>query len=75
MSAKRRAITTRFKSEAEMVAGVENDLISARRGSRFEDVVFHLDELVAVHTHTEDDLLRARCAALLSAPETVQKAT
>ena len=73
MSAKRKA-TPRFKSETEMVAGVENDLIAARRESRFEDALFHLGELVAVHTNTEDGSLRARCATLLSAPETVQKA-
>lgn len=73
MSAKRKA-APKFKSEAEMVAGVESDLIAACHESRFDDVLIHLDELLGAHKNTQDDALRARCAVLLSAPATVKKA-
>ena len=53
--------------EVESVAAIEKDLAAARRVGRFEDVLFHLGELVAVHMHTESEPLRLRCAQLLAA--------
>jgi hypothetical protein len=70
MSAKRKAI----KSEAQTIAAIEKDLVSARREGRFEDALHHLDEIFVLHKHTETDAVKAHCAALLAAPETLQAA-
>jgi hypothetical protein len=51
--------------EIASVTAIENDLVTARRKSRVEDMLFHLGELVAVHAHTENDSLKQRCALLL----------
>ncbi len=61
------------KSEAESVGIIEKDLAAARREGRFEDALHHLDELFVIHKHTESDQVKACCAALLAAPETLQK--
>jgi hypothetical protein len=58
----------------ETVTNIETDLVAARREGRFEDALHHLDEIFVFHLHTASDLIRARCAALLSAPETLQVA-
>jgi hypothetical protein len=55
-----------------IISAIEIDLVSARREGRFEDALHHLDEIFAVHKHTECDEARARCVVLLSAPETLQ---
>jgi hypothetical protein len=62
------------KSEAEILVAIENDLVTARREGRFEDALHHLDEIFAIHMHTESEPTRLRCAALLADPETLQKA-
>jgi len=54
-------------TEAESVAAIEIDLTAARRDERFADAVFHLEELMAVHMHTNSEPLRLRCAQLLAA--------
>ena len=61
------------KSEAEILVNIENDLATARREGRFEDALHHLGEILGVHVNTESETVKARCAALLSAPETLQK--
>jgi hypothetical protein len=61
-------------SDTETVTNIEADLAAARREGRFEDALHHLDEIFVFHMHTACDLIRARCAALLSAPETLQAA-
>jgi hypothetical protein len=62
------------KSEAALLADIENDLVAARREGRFEDALHNLDEIFVIHLHTEKEPTRLRCAALLAAPETLQKA-
>lgn len=62
------------KSEVETVAAIETDLAAARREGRFEDALHHLDEIFVLHKHTESEPIKARCATLLAAPETLQKA-
>lgn len=52
---------------------MEKDLIKARREGRFEEALLCLDEIFVYHKYTEDNAVRARCAALLAAPETFQK--
>ena len=61
-------------SDTETVSNIETDLAAARREGRFEDVLHHLDEIFVFHMHTASDRIRARCAALLSAPETLHAA-
>jgi hypothetical protein len=56
------------------ISAIELDLVGARREGRFEDALHHLDEIFVFHMHTASDLIRARCAALLAAPETLQAA-
>jgi hypothetical protein len=63
-----------IKSEAETIASIEMDLVGARREGRFEDALHHLDELFVIFKHSESDPARTLCAALLAAPETLQKA-
>jgi len=53
--------------EIESFAAIVTELGVARREGRFEDALFHLEEILAVHTHTESNPLRARCAELLAA--------
>jgi hypothetical protein len=60
--------------EIKHVDEIERDLAAARRESRFKDALEHLDEIFVIHLHTENEPLRARCAALLAAPETLHKA-
>jgi hypothetical protein len=55
--------------EVTSVTAIENDLVTARREGRFEDALHHLDEIFVIHTHTESEPTKARCAALLAAPE------
>ena len=71
MSANRKTVV---KSEAQTVTEIERDLIAARRESRFEDALHHLDEIFVFHKHTDSDAMRARCAVLLAAPELQQAA-
>lgn len=65
MSANRKAI----KSEAQSVTEIEKDLVAARQQGRFKRALYHLDEIFVMHKHTESEPIRARCAALLAAPE------
>ena len=51
--------------EVESVAAIETDLATARNEGRVEAVLFHLEELGAVHLHTENELLQKRCAKLI----------
>jgi hypothetical protein len=60
--------------DLSIVSVIEVDLVAARRESRFEDALHHLDEIFVLHKHTESDATRVRCAALLAAPETVLQA-
>ena len=53
--------------EVESVVAIAKDLATARRESRFGDALFHLEEILAVHMHTESNPLRTRCAELLAA--------
>jgi hypothetical protein len=62
------------KSEAEILADIEADLVSARRESRFEDALHHLDEIFVIHLHTGSEATKSRCAVLLAAPELQQAA-
>ena len=68
------ASTNQKTSATETVTNIEKDLVVARREGRFEDALHHLDEIFVFHKHTASAQIRARCAALLSAPETLQKA-
>jgi hypothetical protein len=60
--------------ETESFTAIVTDLGAARREGRFEDALHHLDEIFAIHQHTESAPLRARCAASLAVPETLQQA-
>jgi hypothetical protein len=53
----------------EALTNIEADLVAARREGRFEDALHHLDEIFVCHKHTQSAQIRARCAALLAAPE------
>ena len=55
--------------DVSIVSAIEVDLVAARRESRFEDALHHLDEIFVLHMHTDSDAIRSRCAALLAAPE------
>jgi len=57
------------RSEAELLADIEKDLVASRREGRFEDALHNLDEIFVMHLHTESEPTRLRCAALLAAPE------
>jgi hypothetical protein len=60
--------------EVKHVEEIERDLAVARREGRFEEALEHLDEIFVTYIHTEDKPLKARCAALLAAPEILHKA-
>jgi pentatricopeptide repeat protein len=62
------------KWENEMVTRIEKDLSAARREGRFDDALYYFEEMLAVHMNTESEPVKARCAALLAAPETLQRA-
>jgi hypothetical protein len=64
----------RVMNDAKTLNNIEKDLVTARREGRFEDSLHHLDEIFVLHMHAESDPIKARCAALLAAPETLQKA-
>jgi hypothetical protein len=64
----------RSKNETKTLNRIEQDLASARVGGRFEDALHYLDEVFVLHKHTESAAVKAHCAALLAAPETLQKA-
>jgi hypothetical protein len=64
----------RIMSDTKTLNNIEKDLVAARREGRFEDALHHLDEIFVCHKHAESHELKARCAALLAAPETLQKA-
>jgi hypothetical protein len=66
--------TNQNTHDDETITNIETDLVTARREGRFEDALHHLDELFVFHMHTASDRIKARCAALLSAPETLQAA-
>jgi hypothetical protein len=57
-----------------IISAIEVDLVAARRESRFEDALSCLDEILVHHKHTESDAVKARCAALLAAPEMLMQA-
>jgi hypothetical protein len=59
---------------AKILIKVEKDLAAARREGRFEDVLLDLQEIFVMYELTESEPVKARCAALLAAPETLQKA-
>jgi hypothetical protein len=63
-----------FNWESEWVAKMEKDLAAARREGRFDDMLDDLGEILGIHMNTESETIKARCAALLCAPETLQKA-
>jgi len=65
---------SRIINDAKTLNDIEKDLVSARREGRFEDALHHLDEIFVLHMHAESYPIKARCAALLAAPETLQKA-
>ena len=50
------------------------DLAAARREGRFDDMLDDLGEILGIHMNTESETIRARCTALLAAPEPLQKA-
>jgi hypothetical protein len=60
--------------EVKHVDEIERDLAAARRERRFKDALEHLDEIFVIHLHTENEPLKARCAAMLAAPEVLQEA-
>jgi hypothetical protein len=60
--------------EVKHVDEIERELAAARRESRFEDALEHLDEIFVIHLHTESEPTRLRCAAMLAAPEVLQEA-
>ena len=61
-------------SETASIIAIEKDLVIARREGRFEEALHHLDEIFVIRLHTESERVRARCAALLAAPEMLQEA-
>lgn len=56
-----------------IIFAIEVDLVAARRESRFEDVLSCLEEILVHHKFTESDTVKSRCAALLAAPEVLNK--
>jgi hypothetical protein len=54
--------------ELEMISRIEDDMKAARRQSRFEDMLHHLDEIFVFYLHADNDTIRARCAAVLAGP-------
>jgi hypothetical protein len=59
---------------AKILTKIEKDLAAARREGRFEDVLLDLQEIFVMYGFTESEPVKTRCAALLAAPETLQKA-
>jgi hypothetical protein len=59
---------------AKILTRVEKNLAAARREGRFEDALLDLQEILVMYELTESEPVKARCAALLAAPETLRKA-
>jgi hypothetical protein len=59
---------------AKILTKIEKDLAAARREGRFEDALLDLQEIFVMYGFTESEAVKARCAALLSAPEMLPKA-
>jgi hypothetical protein len=62
------------KWENEGVTKCAKALVAARREGRFDDMLDELGEILGIHVNTESEAVKARCAALLAAPEPLQKA-
>jgi hypothetical protein len=60
--------------DLSIISAIEVDLATARRESRFEDALHHLDEIFVFHKHADSEMIKARCAVLLAAPELQQAA-
>lgn len=62
------------RTEVQILDAVQADLQASRRDGRFEDMLLCVEEIFVIHKFTENAAVKARCAALLSAPEVRQQA-
>jgi len=51
--------------DLSIISAIEVDLAAARRESRFEDVLYCLDEILVHHKYTESAAVKSRCADVL----------
>jgi hypothetical protein len=58
-------LTKRQSTELKHYFEIKRELNEAFRAGNAEDVEFHINELYAMHTHTESDRLRAACSATI----------